>query len=434
MVPVQSTQHVTPLPLPAELLIHIFELATHNPVRDIDVLVELPPFESINAGHHEQLCDAALRTKHAITTSCKAFRRLCSVYLYEDIRIRHGANHLADVLEQSVDEKGVGFGDLVKRVILSPTSSGVPSVYGDTRRIMCLCPNLQILYRPRDSINPDSEAPSHGDIPYCLDVDFPSLRRVDWLNCPVDALPVVSQFSPSFWSMPTLATLSIGADQWRSWHESSDTDDEVVSLRINTHTLRICSLDAFGPGSRLFIVDLPRLRRLILDKPESMYALFGIAQFGANITTLELGLHPEFARHDYLAVLIVYCQKATDLYYPIFTTQPTRGNSPQMSFQYTIKQVGLNAARLPPEMNAEVEIENEDGATWNKIYAHFESLCGEWTRFTALEKIVLYGDEWDEYLEDAQFEDCVKLIRSRDVALVREDDSVVIPSIRSKGN
>ena len=64
----ESGRVVTSLPLPAELLVYIFELATVNPVRNIDRFVDLPPFESSAPSDVEQQCDEALKTKLAIAT------------------------------------------------------------------------------------------------------------------------------------------------------------------------------------------------------------------------------------------------------------------------------------------------------------------------------------------------------------------------------
>lgn len=409
--------------LPVELLVLIFNQATHNPVRDIDSFCELSPFESINENQTKRACDESLRTKLSLATCSRRFRQICRRFLYEDIRIRHGSSFLADTLENDAE-----LGKYVRRAVLLPEVSEASSI----SRILRCCPNLQMLYRPREesSWNKSTFTTQINDNTYHLDSDLPSLQRVDWLHCPADAMSVVSQFSPSFWTLPSLKTLSIGADQWRSWHEPHETEEEIPSLRINVQTLRVCSLDAFGPGNRLFMVDLPHLERLVLEKPESMYALFGIAQFGEHIKYLELGLHPEFARYDYLAVLIVYCQNARDLYYPIFTTQPTRGNDPQvMVFSYNMTHVGLNATK-PLERITDSEIAQAEGEErrWKTIGAHFDSLCGERSRFRSLEKVTLYGSEWDEYLEDKRFLPYIELLASRGVALVRDDGSVILSS------
>lgn len=54
------------------------------------------------------------------------------------------------------------------------------------------------------------------------------------------------------------------------------------------------------------MVELSHLETVIFKKPESTYALFGIARVAEQIKSLELGLHPEFACSDYLSVLMRY--------------------------------------------------------------------------------------------------------------------------------
>ena len=51
------------LPLPSELLIDIFALATDNPARRVEDVIDIPPFETIEYKKNLQLCDEALKTK-----------------------------------------------------------------------------------------------------------------------------------------------------------------------------------------------------------------------------------------------------------------------------------------------------------------------------------------------------------------------------------
>ncbi|EJD08284.1 uncharacterized protein FOMMEDRAFT_164946 [Fomitiporia mediterranea MF3/22] len=380
------------LPLPAELLLYIFKLATDNVIRDIDRFVDLPPFESIDSQAKDEQCDLALKTKWSITLTCSAFRRLCTDFLYEDIRVRHGSAGLADVLERSeMLAPGAGVGRTVKRAVLFPLepeddSAPCDRISKHTRRILACCPNIRAVFRPKVPLSGQcSSGDADSDDTVNVPLEFPSLQRVDWSSCPSDDPPTLSQLPCSIWSSESLKTLSVGVKEWSRFTGMQGT--EVTNIFSGIHTLRVRSLDAFGtPGQRLFSLELPSLHRLVLEQPDSMYALFSVVQYGDQITTLEFGLHKGFLEHDYIMVLLVYCPNTTDLYFPIFTTSVTRRNSRGMSFTHSIKRIVLHAA---VEEGSEVDEEQK----WDHLTSQFESICGEHSRFMKLERITLYGEE-----------------------------------------
>ena len=403
------------LPLPAELLIHIFQLATANRCRDMDRYVDLPPFESIESGRQEEDFDATLKTKHSIFLACSTFNRLTTAIMYEDIRVGRGAAALADALERSeAASPGFGIGRLVKRAVLFPLASeasGAGRICKSTLRILACCPNLRALSRHRGSIPHDGECEAQQSCSPHQEPNLHSLERVDWASCPADDPPFVAEMPHSVWASRSLKTLSVGVREWSRFTGMQET--EIVNVFSYIQTLRVRSIDAFGlPGQRFFTLELPSFRRLILDQPDSLYALFSVIQYGDKVNTIELGLHSGFLEHDYIVVLLIYCPNVTDLYFPVFTTFITRVSG----FSYNVRHIALHAA-------TEEGFAVDEAWQWKHLAGHFEALCGNESRFTKLERISLHGAEWRNFVGDPRFAPSVRCFHSKGVLLSIEDDT-----------
>ncbi|KAL5483046.1 hypothetical protein ACEPAI_8275 [Sanghuangporus weigelae] len=403
------------LPLPAELLLYIFKLATVNPCRDIDRYVNLPPFESIETGRQEEEFDVALKTKRSIVHTCSAFNHLGKAIMYEDIRVGRGAAVLMDILEKSeVKSPGAGIGRMVKRAVLFPLASETSApgrISKSTLRILAYCPNIRALCRHKGAISHDGECGAQESGSSHQELYIHSLERVDWSSCPADDPPFVAEMPHSVWGSESLKTLSVGVQEWSRFTGMQETD--TVNIFSNIRTLRVRSIDAFGlPGQRFFTLELPSFRRLILDQPDSLYALFSVIQYGDKVDTIELGLHSGFLEHDYITVLLIYCPNVMDLYFPVFTTFVTRRNG----LTYSLRHVALHAAT---EEGLFLDVTRQ----WEHLCGHFEALCGDGSRFTALERITLHGTEWRNFVGDPRFIPSARLIRSRGIALFIEDET-----------
>lgn len=402
------------LPLPSELLIEIFTLATDSPIRRIEDLVDLPPFEAIEYNKTEQLCNEALRTKLSITLACSAFRKLCAEMMYEDIRIRHGSKALADVLETPRVRDRLG--SFVKRAVLFPMSKE-PENWEETcknvKRILECCPKILMLVRPPCD-------PSEDDriylAPFPDSLSVPSLQRIDWHSGSKEGSSDLSQIPPLFWNSPSLRTLSLGVASWGSF--DGDRNIEMRSVSSGVKTLRVCSLDTLSaPGQHMYSLDLSLLSRIVLDQPDSMYALFGIAQYGEQVRSIELGLHSGFLDHDYIGILLIYFSRAEKLFYPIFTTLPASTNSPESNNICSVRHVGLHAAMTD-------ELQDDEDWIWSHLSKHIESLCGQWTQFTHLEQITFFGEDWKRYISDSRFTPILSLLRSGNISLSCDDSQV----------
>ena len=428
--------------LPNELLVDIFRWATDNPVRDADSISVLKPFEAAHESDDFASCDAALRTKLAISSSCRLFRHLSKPFFYEDIRIRHGSEAVAQTLEK---EPSVALH--AKRICIP--SLGVPeagnwlNLYpAGTDRILQLCTQIQVLLR---STAPSLTADGTRDVPPAppptqesiedallneperLDFSsqhFPFLLRADWYNTPFETLPSATRTPPMLWESETLTTLTLGSDYFKP---SRDPDEVFVDLPY-LHTLRVRSIRSFGDRSRGTDpnqVQLPSLRRIVFDHPSAIYLLFfeqPLRHLGAQIRTLEFGAHDKFLRHDFIMVIIMNCSNTTDLFFPVFTTMPTRKNSRLQvaDIVYPIIRLGLSAVGFLHDS----EDDNAVCEQWGRLGGHFLSLFGISTRFSKVKTVTLYGKEWEHVLPNRMFKGMLRMLVEKDLQVICEHPEV----------
>ncbi|THH07799.1 hypothetical protein EW145_g3133 [Phellinidium pouzarii] len=417
-----STSHA--IRLPPELLTHIFGLATYSPARFIESLEEPEPLQEDSAIAQ---CDAALETKYSLALSCSFFRSLSECFLYEDIRIRHGSGDLLKALEKSTKGTVNRNGDLVRRISVFPIGYDegghwYENISEHTIRILRCCPNIQVLTRPPMPVIRTSE-PVNGqeaDSFVINDLKFSSLYRVDWYNSPFDRLPSPMPTPRFIWQTPSIRTLTLGPD-YSDFHPG---EQEIIMNLPDLHTLRVRSMNSFGQllgdGNPRIDVKLPSLRRLIIQKADAVYLLyFGrpLSRAASKLRAIELGMDKRFLYHDFMSVLLMHCPNTTELSFHVFFTCPTRRNLPTsaVQFVYDVEHVGLSAAKsddMPWE---------ED--TWQRLTEHFESLCGQQTRFSKLKRITLYGAQWAEYILDGALSGSLQLIRSRRVKVVCKESA-----------
>lgn len=432
--------------LPNELLVDIFRWATDNPMRDVHSLSILRPFEAAHDCDDFASCDAALKTKLAISSSCRLFRRLSKSFFYEDIRIRHGSEALAQSLE-----KEPTLAAHTKRICI-PTL-GIPeagawiNLYpSGTDRILQLCTQTRLLLRPTapipvpvpDTVHgvPPAPPPTQESIedallnePERLDFSgqhFPFLLRADWYNTPFETLPSASRTPPMLWESESLTSLTLGSDYFQP---SRDPDEVFVNLP-NLQTLRVRSIQTFGGRSRVTNpnqVRLPSLRRIVFDDPSAVYLLFfeqPLRHIRSQIKTLEFGAHDRFLRHDFVMVIIMNCSNVTDLFFPVFTTMPTRKNSRTQVVEivYPITHLGLSAVGFL------LESESEDAASeqWGRLGGHFLSLFGSSTRFSKVKTVTLYGKEWAHILPQRMFKGMLRMLVEKGLRIACEWPEVQI--------
>ena len=429
------------VPLPDELLEYIFDLATYGPSRDVEALTGLRTFEGDYSTDIDSACDATLKTKYALSLTCSLFRNLCSRFLFEDVRVGHGSEGLADALERNPQ-----LGLLVKRISISSfgfkaAGHWCASYPPGTRRILQRCPNVVILTRPFDF--PVESMDLQDDYPLSLplsteveldDLEFPHLRRVDWFNSPFDSLPTTLPTPKFIWKTESLEVLTVGPD-----HSPVQNNEALIVDLPNLHTVRVRSIHTPGvigeEGVEPAQIRLPALRRIVFSLPDGIYPLF-FQQFlracGPQIEELELAPNPRFLKHDFISVLMINCSNATTLNFPVFTTKPTRKNLNRQVVQiiYMVTHIGLSAAGFRKEDSEEsgyfggAASSDEEDDQWGRLAAHFLALFGERTRFSKVEKLTLYGREWEAIIPDPKFRGMLNLVKSKNVEIVCEDASV----------
>ena len=427
--------------LPEELLAFIFYWATYNPVRGVDSLAVLKPFEAAHGRDEFASCDAALVTKLALFSSCRLFRQLMKPFLYEDIRIRHGSEALAHLFEREP-----GLAVHTKRVCIPPL--GIPEAGNwlnlypvGTERILRYCTKVRILVRPTtpslaipspapDLGSPGPPPPTQEGIEDALlnepeQLDFPShhfplLQRADWYNTPIETLPSASRTPPILWESESLTTLTLGSDYFRPSRESEQILVDLPKL----HTLRVRSIRSFGGSTRgtdPSSVRLPSLRRIIFEHPSAVYLLFfeqPLRHLGPQISTLEFGACDRFLQHDYLMVIIMNCSNTTHLLFPVFSTMPTRKNSrlQVVAIVYPVEHIGLSAAGFLHDSSDE----NAKEEQWGRLGGHFLSLFGSASRFSKLKTVTFYGIEWMFVFPEEMFKGMLRMILDRGLRVVCE--------------
>ena len=405
--------------LPPEVLLTIFELATYNSTREIDHLADLPPFEGIYSEKRDARDRDALRTKRSLSLTCSSFRRIIEKLLYEDIWIRHGSARLLETFRSSEVAPGSGFGlgRYVRRATLAPTEFNFAAA--DTPEILKLCPNLRIISRA-SCLNNSNCGPA-------LDNLSPlRVHRVDWTDV-LAGRDFTLNLSPHFvWHSPTVRVLTLDTDNLLipESEGNSGQNHEIIINLPNLHTLRLHSCDALGdPEEFWYSVQLPSLRRLIIERPLALYALHSgcLVFYGPRIKTLELGRYRRFLRIDAISIALGYCPNVDTLLFPVSTTMPPAKNaldSPREEWmEYCVKHIGLNAS-------VEEGLDDQVRRTWLNVQLEdvVDALVGEGTRFTALERITLYGREWRDIVCDEAFEPIAKAMHSSRVKIDCEDD------------
>lgn len=428
--------------LPPEVLLEIIKLATDGPIRYIDGMLTMMPFKSIHAANTATQCTKALNTKHSLSLVNRLFWSLSSEFLYEDVWVRHGSEALADVLERSTADEESGFNRLVKRITIVPirwlkADSDTPELAFPPGicRVLRVCSDVRIIARSNICLGMGETTSFPGDNHDLDGLNFPFLHRIDWSTTrssfyEFDAI----QPTPAFvYSTPSLRTLHLGSDIFPVLPNEQDI---MISLPTLT-TLSLRSLSTFGVESmrqpiRLRL-HLPLLRHLILTRPEAYYNIFdgALLPLAWQLTSLELGYDALFLRHDFLSAMLVTCPGITDLYMPVFTTRAprTRQSEGAPAF-HSVRVVHLHAAPLPTDADLQAVIRAYDSsdevARWGHLEQHVRGLVGEGTRFEALERIVLLGAEWQDYVSDKRFGPLASMIYQSSVSLEAEDQKVKV--------
>ncbi|KAH8106691.1 hypothetical protein DFH11DRAFT_1830279 [Phellopilus nigrolimitatus] len=419
-----------------ELWLQIFYWATFNPARDLNTLTSIPVFDSITQDQTERKYVNILRVKLNLALVCRWWRDNTREFLYEDVRLRHGAETLADLFEQSRKNcpLALGHGKYVRKIAL-PFVRYRPAgpVHGWARkevpRIIKCCPNLLVLsryHRGQDEFfEPDQESSApctneklDSDIRHAL----AAVRCVEW-----NSGLMLNQHSPVAgphmeWFAQTLEVLSLNEENYL-WPPDVLQRTSVVRLP-RVHTLRVGTLCTLGNVGRVhrYTLELPALRRLVLDSGETLTSLVncGLRVWGLQVRALEIGLD-RFMGLNTLLHLLKYCPNAETLHYSGFLVPPGRGDH---EFR-NLRLVGLHVSRS-----------DEMGPIfgYHLIEAHFKYLLGEESMFPSIRKVELHGMEWATLVSNARFQYVLRLadVRGVDISCKNREADLALDGAKLK--
>ncbi|KAI9570362.1 hypothetical protein HD554DRAFT_413558 [Boletus coccyginus] len=364
------------LELPPELWIIVFRWATY-------------PSDGYPAPYYEpfraplERFDEQLKTKCALVQVCRLWRTLATVFLYEDVRIRHDSGKLMTVLadhHRTEAFQSHSLGSFVHRLELpySHTATEKPGDTHDIVQILCSCPSLKTLVRPFLQA-----------LPYSVRFEFPaeivslsSLTRLEWWHYNnaarsggINSLMVVLRNTPS------LQFLALGGE----FRMSPPRQDSPIRLPALT-TLRLRRINAlFVRQIRQW--DLPSLVHVVADFPADSSGLEGLwLQFGSQLCTVEFGRNVAFHMTDQISTLL---RGGTGVkvfnYFINFTAPPIES---QLIEQSALQCVGIHA--FPCGMLKD---------NWSHLNHHFEFLSSRF--LPALQRIVLYGN-WHQIVKDSR--------------------------------
>jgi hypothetical protein len=469
--------------LPHEILIDIFRLATDNDARHSSVDDPWTPFEPAYAATRQvDLCKDALRTKHSLAIVSPLFNELISPYLYEHIWIRYGSPSLLQVLETSRDSDGPGLGKFVRRVVVSSTPQE-GSLAINTRIIKC-CPFVERIRRPQESSAGDKILQDNINLPFLSRVDWHNTpfdsafasapapqflflsKSLRVLILGSDNFPFIEHQDPeTTMDLPNLHTLGIN---------SSNS----FGAEPRRHSLSLPSLRRLIVGRpeaiyNLFSGTLEPVARQITTlelgadprflRHDFVATLLGYCPNAAELyvpLATTKPMHPNevprvllefaatkrvFLRHAYtgtpnvpigsirpdgsvdpnaLSISASSPSPSSSISSISSSTPPSASASASIS---TIQTPNPNPAPTPTltstrtRRHSDPKLDGRAIRMWSVLHEHFIGLCGPFSRFTALEEVVLCGREWRETVDDERFAGVLRVVRAKGVRVRCED-------------
>lgn len=378
--------------LPPELWIVVFRWATYPPDG-----YPAPFYEPFRAP--SETFDEPLRTKRALVQVCHQWRDLATIFLYEDVRIRHDSETLKTVLadHHRIDDELHSLGRFVRRLEL-PYDQTATERAGDTHdvvEILGSCSSLTTLVRP-----------FFEALPYSLRYEFPaeivslsSLTRLEWWHYNDAARSGgINSLADVLRNAPSLQFLTLGGEFWmNSMHLDS-------SIRLPAlTTLRLKRVNA------LFVWqirrwELPSLVHVVADFPADHGGLEELwLQFGSQLCTVEFGRNIAFHMTDQISTFLRGCSGVKVFnYFVNFTAPPS-----DLVEQSSLECVGIHAFPCG--------ILNDN---WRHLDHHFEFLSSHF--LPALKRVVLYGD-WQQTVQDARISPALDRLAHKGCAILFAD-------------
>jgi hypothetical protein len=380
--------------LPPELWLSIIRWATCSQPGFDGATFE--PFVASSARINKGEADA-LTVKYAVVQVCRLWRDLALSILYEDVRVRHGAHALAEVLGDGQ------LGRCARRLELPyhHTSTATPKSSDLALQILQFCPGLETLVRPFMQGPPDAvrfEFPTHSH-------PFPNLKRLEWWHYNhatrsggINSLTDVLNYSPN------LQYLAVGGELWMS---SAKPTFHVLHLpALTTLCVRRINLPFIHEICRW---QLPSLAHVILDFPLDQDALEAIWEvFGSRLCTVEFGMHLGFLLSDQISLFLRCCPQVKTFHYFVYFTSPP----PVFTHPCALQCICLHAH--PCHMFP-------DSDQFPMRHLSFLSQSS----FPELRRIILYGN-WGNIVPESCFKDFVQTMNCRGCLVEHANGSTLL--------
>ncbi|KAF9245893.1 hypothetical protein BU15DRAFT_85553 [Melanogaster broomeanus] len=363
--------------LPPEIWITIFRWAT-SPSAGYPA----PYYEPFRASFEE--FDELLRTKGALVQVCRLWRDLASVFLYEDVRVRHGSESLREALasyRDLEDEASQGWlGRCVRRLELPhpQTATERPDSTHNVVQILKSCPSLKTLVRPfmRQALR-------------LYTVSLPSLTRLEWWHYNNAARSGgINSLAHVLRDTPSLRFLTLGGESW-----ASPAAQIPIHLPALT-TLRLRRLNILFM-TQICRWELPSLVHVVVDFPPEECGLESLwSKFGHQLCTVEFGRNIAFLMTEQISLFLRGAPRVERFnYFMHFTRAPPELLPDEQS---SLQCVGVHA--FPCAMLNNV---------WNHRNSHFDFLSSQ--SLPALKRVVLHGD-WQEIMDRLALKGCEVLL------------------------
>ncbi|TFK41949.1 hypothetical protein BDQ12DRAFT_677431 [Crucibulum laeve] len=373
--------------LPTEIWLQILELVVVASGQHIQQSVYIP-FQSTPG----DVRDSSSK-RHALPLVCQKWRLWSTELLYRDIRIRHGARALREVLDRPAGWQE-GYGKWVRRVVLPYPSTVTGPTLTQTLtsiEILKLCPHIETLIRPRfllaEGLRFEFDAES---------LPLPSLRRLEWWhNNEAERSGGINSLGAVLRCAPNLEYLFVGGVVGLSY---IGLDKDPICLPT-LQTLRIHLINGLLLRQIVTRWSLPALTRVITDSPVAEQGLDSVWEtFGPQLKTVEFGKHMRFLLTDNISPCLKHCPSLEEFNYYLFFTEIPKATESHA----TLTTVGLNAAVNSFLVDGE--------SVWSHLASHFDAWGG--TTFPALRRIVLYGD-WRSIIAHPRFPSLYKELQDR---------------------
>lgn len=402
--------------LPAELWLQIFRMVTTASTTYKLYNIDYSPFYDPPIENNKHELQAVRRMKRFLVLVCRYWQTLARKFLYEDLRVGHGARGLLKSLERSAKELGEGgYGRWTRRVetYLVEYDSEDSTNPVTPLDILKWCPNVEILVKCDDDLHPHK----------LNDAVCTSIQRFDW--CYAQYSDGIHGFQPHnddeskgldflvdvIHRSSNLRRLSLEA-YFSSIHPIANT---VRSLTLpSLTTLRVVEID-LGLRMEMNSWMLPRLTHLITDNCLLTWRKQPV--WSSSITTLEIVAGATFFYNNSIIDLLAYCPNVAELNYYI---QHVSAPVDESFLHLPLRTIGLHTS--PNLMLLYVSTRSLHTNVMEHIEDHFRMFAGP--MFPSLARVVLY-DDWRSIVSDSRFHPFPRQLIDRGCQLVYADGSIV---------